>query len=257
MSTAFIRNSVWRRSYDVDDDRAQVSQIHWEPTARNENMFRFRDVLRDTVVSYSDHIRKPGKSLPISMNAMQVLKALFSVMDGQTGRCDPSLDTIAKRSKLSRRTVVRQLDVLRREKIIDWVRRTVKTDNESGGGPKRQQTSNSYFVDLASLPIEILRTLRQRLGNKLKETKKMRAGSGPVPSRAAGQAAKLLANIARNLRAPGNSHHRTLAAASHEERLAYMYQGDADSLREHEEMLRLSSASSASANLALYPSPRT
>ncbi|MCJ2189182.1 helix-turn-helix domain-containing protein [Novosphingobium beihaiensis] len=145
-------------------------------------MFPFRDVFRDTVVAYSDHIRKPGKSLPISMNTMQVLKALFSFMDGKTGRCDPSLDTIAKRSKLSHRTVVRQLEVLRREKVIDRMRRTVKTGNGPDEGPKRQQTSNSYFVELANLPIEILRILRQKLGAKLREAKGTHMGSGPVPS---------------------------------------------------------------------------
>jgi hypothetical protein len=59
--------------------------------------------------------------LPISANALTVLKALLRFMDGKTGRCDPCLDTVAWRSKLSRRTVVRQLEALRRERVIDWV----------------------------------------------------------------------------------------------------------------------------------------
>jgi hypothetical protein len=68
------------------------------------------------------------------MNGRAVLDALLFYMDGKTGRCDPCLDTIAKKSKLSRRTVVRQLDTLRSFKIVNWVRRTVKTGNAKGKG---------------------------------------------------------------------------------------------------------------------------
>ncbi|MFS0849625.1 helix-turn-helix domain-containing protein [Novosphingobium panipatense] len=237
-----------------------MATIYWEPTQRNENMFRFRDVFRDTVVAYSDHIRKPGRTLPISLNALQVLKALFSVMDGKTGRCDPCLDTIAARSKLSRRTVVRQLEVLRREKIIDWVRRTVKTGNAPGEGPKRQQTSNAYFIDLAKMPIEIMRTLRQKLGDKLREKTRSLEGSGPVPSRMASKAAQLLKNVTGVLSTSAGrerAERRHLAAGTAMDRIAHMYRGDPDAARQHAEMLGLSSASCASANLALYPVLRT
>lgn len=251
--------SAWRRSYDVDDRRAQVSTIYWEPTARNENLFRFRDVFGATVVSYSDHIRKAGRTLPISMNALQVLKALFGYMDGKTGRCDPSLDSIAWRSKLSRRTVVRQLDVLRRERIIDWVRRTVKTGAAPGEGPQRKQASNAYFIDLERLPVEILRTLRQKLGARLRETSRALAGSGPVPSRLAGKAGKLLSGLAGALSASRRregAQRRALVNGTSLDRLTHMYAGDDAAMREHEEMLGLSNAHSASAKLALYPSLR-
>lgn len=260
MSSARIPESAWRRSYDIDDARAQVSTIYWQPTERNENYFRFRDVYRDTVLAYSDHVRKPGKTLPISLNAVQVLKALFGFMDGKTGRCDPCLDSIAKRSRLSRRTVVRQLEKLRRERVIDWVRRTVKTGNARGEGPQRKQTSNSYFIDLARLPIEIVRTLRQRLGDKLRETAKKLEGSGAVPSRMAGKAAKLLANFTGALSAPGRNERaqrRALAGGTATDRLAHMYGDDTEAMRQHAEMLGLSYCPSASANMALYPSLRT
>jgi hypothetical protein len=181
-------------------------------------------------------------------------------MDGKTGRCDPSLDSIAKRSRLSRRTVVRQLEVLRKENLVNWVRRTVKTDNAPGEGPQRQQTSNAYFIDLAKLPVEIGRTLRQKLGDKLRETSRKLVGSGPVPSRIAGKTAKLLANIAGSLSAPGareRAERRSLVGGSMADRMAHMYRNDPTALRQHEEMLGLSLGMSASANLALYPSPRT
>jgi hypothetical protein len=260
--TARSRTSgaAWRRSYDIEDPRAQVSRIHWEASARNENALKFFDVFKSTVWDYSDHIRKPGKPLPISANALAVLRALLRFMDGKTGRCDPCLDTIASRSKLSRRTVVRQLEALRRERVIDWVRRTVKTGKAPGEGPQRKQTSNAYFIDMAKLPIEIARTLRRKLGDRLRETSRKLVGSGPVPSRLAGRAAQLLANLAGSLSAGGNREHaerRALAGGTAHDRLAHMYRDDPDALRQHEEMLGLSSCPGASARLALYPSSRT
>ncbi|MFC4256660.1 helix-turn-helix domain-containing protein [Altererythrobacter xixiisoli] len=254
------RSATWRKSYDVDDPRAQVSAIHWEPSAKNENALKFFDVFTRTVVRYSDHIREAGKQLPISMNARAVLEALFSVMDGKSGRCDPCLDTIAKRSRLSRRTVVRQLEALRRQKIVDWVRRTVKTGNAKGEGPQRQQTSNSYFIDLAGLPIEILRTLRQKLGDKLRETARRMTGSGAVPNRMAIKAERLLKGVTGALSAKGSANQvnrRALAGASAAARIEHMYGGDVEAMRQHMAMLEGSDGQSASARLALYPLLRT
>ena len=191
---------------------------------------------------------------------MQVFEALIRHMDFRTGRCDPSLDTIAATCKLSRRTVVRHLDVLRRERLIDWARRTVKTGNAPGEGPQRKQTSNAYFIDLARLPVEILRTLRQKLGDKLRETGKNRQGSGPVPSRIQGKAAKLIASLAGNLGTSlrhDRAEMRRLAGASPEDRLAHMHRNTPDGVRQHQEMLRQSACPGASAKLALYPSTRT
>lgn len=250
---------TWRRSYDVEDPRAQVSTIYWEPTDRNENALKFFDAFKDTVWDYSDHVRKPGKPLPISANAVIVLRALLRFMDGKTGRCDPCLDTIASRSKLSRRTVVRQLDALRNQRIIDWVRRTVKTGNAPGEGPQRKQTSNAYFIDIAKLPIEIVRTLRQKLGDKLRETCRILKGSGPVPSRIATKAARLVSGLTGALATSlGRDHARrqSLAAGTAQDRLTHMYGDDAEAMRQHAEMLAAPFGLSASARLALYPLPQ-
>jgi DNA-binding transcriptional ArsR family regulator len=259
MSGRCIPESAWRRSYDIDDARAQVSAIYWQVSERNEHAFRFFDVIRKAIWQFSDHVRRPGKPLPICANAMQVFQALIRHMDFRTGRCDPSLDTIAATCKLSRRTVVRHLDVLRRERLIDWARRTVKTGNAPGEGPQRKQTSNAYFIDLARLPVEIVRTLRQKLGDKLRETGKNRQGSGPVPSRMQGKAAKLIASLAGNLGTSlrhDRAEMRRLAGASPEDRLAHMYRNTPDGVRQHEEMLRHPACPGASAKLALYPSTR-
>jgi cAMP-binding proteins - catabolite gene activator and regulatory subunit of cAMP-dependent protein kinases len=181
-------------------------------------------------------------------------------MDGKTARCDPSLDTIARFCGLSRRTVVRQLHTLRERKIINWVRRTVKTGNAKGEGPQRQQTSNAYFINLTALPIEMIRTLRQRLGDKLREVSKVIAGSGPVPSRMAIQAERIMKGLAAGWGATDRAEkaqRRNLAGASAGEIAAHMYGDDTSSAQEHAEMLGLSFGPSASAKLALYPGSRT
>ena len=260
MSAARISNAAWRRSYDIEDPRAQVSTIYWEKTDRNENAFKFFDVIRKAMWNYSDHVRSPGKPMPICANAMRVFEALISHMDFKSGRCDPSLDTITATCKLSRRTVVRQLDALREQRLINWVRRTVKTGNAPGEGPQRKQTSNAYFIDITKLPIEIVRTLRQKLGSKLREVCRTLQGSGPVPSRIGNKAAQLVSNLTGALATKlgrDSSERRALANASAEERLLHMYRDDPEGLRQHKEMLGLTSVSSASANLALYPSIRT
>lgn len=249
--------TAWRRSYDMDDKRAQVSQTYWDVSANNENALRFFEAFAKTVTSYSAHIRKANKPLPISMNGRAVLDALLFYMDGKTGRCDPCLDTIQKKSNLSRRTVVRQLDKLRELKIINWVRRTVKTGNAKGKGPQRQQTSNAYFIDMLNLPIEIVRTLRQKLGDKLRETAKHIEGSGKVPNRMAIKVERLAKTLSGAFAATGSIkrvERQRLASSSSSRMIAHMYDGDPEAMREHLEMLGHHFAPNASATLALYPS---
>lgn len=190
------------------------------------------------------------------MNAKAVLEALFFYMDGKTGRCDPSLDTIAEKCLLSRRTVVRALHALREQNIIDWVRRTVKTGNRKGEGPQRYQTSNAYFIDMVNLPVEIVRTLRQKLGDKLRETARVLSGSGKVPNRKAITVERLVRGLTGKFADTGRgerAERRSLASADAATRHARMYADDTAALREHEEMLGLSFGPSASAKVALYP----
>lgn len=260
MTGARKEAATWRNSYDAADPRAQVSSIYWDATPKNENALRFFDTFTKTVARYSAHMRENGKQLPISMNGKAVLEALFSVMDGKSGRCDPCLDTLAKRSGLSRRTVVRQLQTLREANIINWVRRTVATGNAKGYGPQRQQTSNAYFIDLVKLPIEIIQTLRQKLGAKLREKVRHLQGSGGVPNRMAIKTERLVKSLTGAFSDSGRrekAERRNLASGSMSDRLAHMYGDDEASHRQHAEMLGSSFGLSASANLALYPMLRT
>ena len=242
--TAILRKmeGMWRKSYDVEDRRAQVSTIYWDVVPDNKNALRFFDTFERAIAQYSSMRREPGKPSPIGGNHLTVIRALRSFFDFKTGRCDPALDTIAKRChpSLSRRTVIRCLDDLRQYCGIDWVRRTVRTGNSPGEGPQREQTSNSYFINLANMPIEILRTLRHKLGDRLREgARKVLAGSGPVP-RLADKASTLINQLGRAFAGPmrtEGAERRALAAMTEDQRLAHMYRDDRASLEKHREML--------------------
>lgn len=102
-----------------------------------------------------------------------------------------------------------------------------------------------------------MRTLRQKLGDKLRETAKRIEGSGKVPNRMAinvERLAKGLTGAFASATGMRRSERNRLAGSSGYETLAHMYGGDLDAMREHEEMLGLSFAPNASATLALYPS---
>lgn len=256
-ATAERTGYAWRNSYDVEDSRAKVGAIFWDKDAGVAGLLKFRDVFQQTAEAYAAEKREAGKTLPITHNAQSVLKALFAVMDSKTGRCDPSLDEIAKRSRLGRRTVVRLLANLRALKLVDWVRRTVAIEGHKGKGWNRTQTSNAYFINLANLPEEILRTLRQRLGDRFRETKSKLKGSGAVPGHIANAAAKLVKGLSGAFSGGARGPSAALAGMSEDDRLAHMYAGDLDAIAAHKEMMGLSFGSNASANLTLYPAPRT
>jgi hypothetical protein len=250
----------WRKSVDVDDTKAQVATIYWDPENKPD-AFKFVDEIIAASWKYSDHIREIGRQHKLNQNVLHVYKTLLRFMDYKTGRCDPAIATIAKRARISIRTTHRALDRLRGLGLVDWARRTVRTDNPPGVLPQREQTSNAYFINLARLPIEILRELRQKLGNKLRETAaKVRQGSGPVGTLLARRTASIVAGLAGALsptNGTGRAQRQALASMTASERAAHMYRDDPASLEEHEEMLRASRDHTATARVTIYPTSRT
>lgn len=88
--------------------------------------------------------RRPGRrNGPLGPVAIEVLEYLVNVVDFDTGRLEPSIDTMTHRLKRSRDAVVRGLANLRRHGFLDWIRRYEPTGNE-GRGPKIRQASNAY-----------------------------------------------------------------------------------------------------------------
>jgi DNA-binding transcriptional MocR family regulator len=78
--------------------------------------------------------------------ALGVYHALaFDCVNYKSGRCDPSLDTIARRASCSRRAVASALARLQRLGIIDWQRRCDLVQSP-GGRWQLCQRSNAYHL---------------------------------------------------------------------------------------------------------------
>lgn len=154
---------VWRGSYDVDDPRAQVA-FPFEGRKRSE-MYTFISWFVIGLKTYKNETKKPGRSHTITNNMIDVAETLMRrCTDPKTGICCPSIETIMEKTGFARPTVISLLAKLRKYVGIDWVRRTVRTDEPSlRGGQIVAQTSNAYFLDLAKLPLRLSMYLRQKL----------------------------------------------------------------------------------------------
>ncbi len=76
-----------------------------------------------------------------------VLEALLSKMDFATGALFPSYDTIAAWAVCSRNAAIDAVKRLKARGFVDWVRRSIRTNNEGEFAPQREQTSNAYYFD--------------------------------------------------------------------------------------------------------------
>ncbi|WP_294356326.1 hypothetical protein [uncultured Sphingomonas sp.] len=160
---------VRRGSYDVDDRRARVSRPIGDGTTAGA--LGWIDCLLKVVSEWDDSERRKGGARPLGLHGMRVLEALLGRRGGvgidfRTGCIEPALDTIAKAADVSRTTVVRALNTLKRIKVLDWVRRTQRTGKDGLFGPQREQVSNSYAFTPEAFPARLLRRFRDLLARK-------------------------------------------------------------------------------------------
>ncbi len=73
-----------------------------------------------------------------------VLAVLAHRTDDSTGQCYPSIDTIAESARLHRTTVIKVLDVLKRNGLLRWVKRV--------GDKTSKHQSNLYTLNLPDFP---------------------------------------------------------------------------------------------------------
>ncbi len=76
-----------------------------------------------------------------------VLDALLERIDHATGALFPSYETIAEWAVCSRNAAIEAIARLKVRGFIDWVRRSIRTNNEGEFAPQREQTSNAYYFD--------------------------------------------------------------------------------------------------------------
>jgi hypothetical protein len=200
------KGGIWRGSYSVADERSQVGRIFGDGTL--EQSLDVIEAIVKTAKAWARHF-KPTRKAPksdaveqpkdapakepeqaprLTLNMIETLEqTLRSYMDFKTGACEATYEGIMGASGFARATIVRHLKALRQLGWFDWVRRT------SNANGRNEQTANSYFFEIGRLPLEAQIHLRQLLKEKgitLKEHTD-RAGSGPVPNRAARLAERL------------------------------------------------------------------
>lgn len=108
--------------------------------------------------------KQPGrKNGPLGHIGLEVLRALFRVVDFKTGRLEPAIAYICERIRRSRAAVVEALARLKEHGFLDWIRRTEPTDNV-GAGPQVRQITNAYGFDLARLPRSAAAWVKKILG---------------------------------------------------------------------------------------------
>lgn len=96
---------------------------------------------------YEIAMKQPGKRTgPLGAVALEVLELLSNLVDYNTGRLEPSLDTMMRHLRRSRDAIVRGLQALKDHGFVNWLRRFVSTDNEGNKGPQVRQTSNAYTL---------------------------------------------------------------------------------------------------------------
>ncbi len=230
-----------RDSFDLYDPRAQV----FRPIEHGETFAR---CLLQVFDEWDDYTKQEGKRHAMGQNCRKVLRALFWCCDYKKGTCEPSLDALMAKTHFARPTIVRALKLLWANGFVDWIRRTVRTDNAPGDGPPVIQATNAYFFDTKRLPDRCTKRLRQllaRAGKKFKPTEY------PRPPRYIGskerRAKTIRDQVAYDRAVKANALTR---AATDAERAKALYPGDEASQKVHLAMLE-----SASSDSGLNPYP--
>jgi hypothetical protein len=208
---------LWRRTYTVDDRRADVGRKLGDGTARQGKIVLativeaakkwFDTENKEGRAAYADARRvyshapavgpAPKKKRVLKWNLLNTLGAVLNFIDFKTGECIATYEMIAAAADICRDTVYKHLNILRDLGLIDWVRRCEPTGNKVG--QKTKAAPNSYFFEITRLPSRVQMLIRQilaRRGVKL-EAHPDRVGSGAVPNRAQRIASRLGKRLAQ------------------------------------------------------------
>jgi hypothetical protein len=137
---------VRRNSYH----RGERERMIWRPLGESRvEARRFKGAVRKAALRYDHSTKSPETRMGgiLKLTGLAVLNALLDIVDDLTGRLEPSIATIAEKSGLGVRTVVRALRRLERAGFLDWFRRTEAIEQE-GAGPQVQQITNAYWFAL-------------------------------------------------------------------------------------------------------------
>jgi len=217
------RVSFWRRTYSIDDARAQVGRAMGDGSKRQGRLVvkmiveaamewfeklngDARRAFSEAMAAYRENTdptaKAPEPPRILRWNLLDTLKAVLSWTHWSTGECNPTYEMITDRATGRRDTVIRHAHILRELGLLDWVRRCKPTGNKK---QPTQAAPNSYFFEISRAPTELRILILQKLkrcGVTLASHPE-RLGSGPVPNgtqRLASRLGKTLSGVADVLR---------------------------------------------------------
>ncbi|WP_156357692.1 hypothetical protein [Sphingomonas sp. Leaf62] len=163
--------AVHRESYDVHDSRAQVS-LRLADGSEAATLASI-DALVATAREFDLFERKRTGRRPLGEYAINLLSVILRGHwhEFQSGKIDPAISQLMKATGYVRQTVMDCKERLERHGFIGWVRRTIRISDPVPGGPIRQQTNNSYFVDEARIASRAGRNVRDRFRQLLARVK--------------------------------------------------------------------------------------
>jgi len=146
------KDAVWKRyaeaKADFKPNRRQrrgstLDPVKYRPLTREQ-----RARLSFLAEKFDAHTRDPGKHGGcLKRTGLQVLRILlFHFHNVHNGRCDPSLDTIAKAAGMARSTVAKALNRLEEAGIIERIRRARWI--RLNGRKRCVQWSNAYLLNV-------------------------------------------------------------------------------------------------------------
>jgi DNA-binding MarR family transcriptional regulator len=170
------KDAVWRRYAEAQGNpkpnRRQRRRSTLDPVKYRRLTREQRARLIFLAERFDAHSREPGKHGGcLKRTGLQVLRILlFHFHNVHNGRCDPSLDTIAKAAGMARSTVAKALNRLEAAGIIERIRRVrwVRRD----GRKRCEQWSNAYLLNVP-------KQYRKEEGDYANSAKSSKSGKQP------------------------------------------------------------------------------
>ncbi len=142
---------VWRNSYY----EGQIEHRLWRPIGdgtKRGGKRRAGAILKaarqfEYRTRVKRRIEQPGcENGLLGAIGLEVLEALYEVVDFASGRLEPAIATIGERIGRSYAAVHRALCRLREAGFLHWARRSRKLDNAGDAGPQVEQITNAYAL---------------------------------------------------------------------------------------------------------------
>lgn len=158
------RQPVRRNSYRAGEREHR----HWRRFDRREFNARMR-----AAEQHDRENKQPGKrNGPIGAIGLEVYRELMRMVCWKTGRLEPSIETICKRTARSRDAVSSAMRRLKTEGFLNWIRRFEPVEDPDPFGPQVKQTTNAYWFELPAKAADLVRRLMKRPTTKQRDAKR-------------------------------------------------------------------------------------